>query len=65
LARQERDEVIKFAIRLLSSEPDINDRQFRERLRSQFPGLSDWILREARADARLIIAFNKVGREGD
>jgi hypothetical protein len=61
MGRYERTAVTKLAIQLLDS----GEREIRETMRTQFPGLTNWMLREALADARLIIAFRKIGNEGD
>jgi hypothetical protein len=56
--RHERGELTKTAIQILDRGLD-DDQKFRDAMRSLHPGISDWVLREAKADARLIIAYRK------
>jgi hypothetical protein len=64
MGKYERSEVTRLAIQLWMIQ-GIDEQKYREAMRQQFPGITTRVLREARADAKLIIAFRKVQNEGD
>ena len=60
--RYDRRRVVEYAVQLRMI-PEL-DGWFKAVMREEFPGISDWMLRQAEADANLIISFNRFN-QGD